>query len=258
MCQEGHVMGSNYCWKIHCGPVSQPVRGIGSVHCSGSAFHCYLRIPIVQWETQTWTMDNLLLDRVCMRGSVSYPAAPGYDVHWPWWPGDGQWPGWHSTLQLTANLHTAPAAHIIIILAMGKEVLARDSINFLSRSVYTNRNILSKDDKIMITLPLYSRHLQHYRCFPSQINIWGRYNDRGWPRGQCYKYQQTGFIIEFILSSFIKLHKTIACEQNLSRRSTILSCPVWSIKAFVCVHFITVELESLDTAIYFLPEFNIQ
>ena len=63
MSQEGHVMGSNYCWKIHCEPVSQPVRGMGSVHCSGSAFHCYLRIPIVQWETQTWTMDNLLLDR---------------------------------------------------------------------------------------------------------------------------------------------------------------------------------------------------
>ena len=105
---------------------SQPVRrGIGSVHCSGSP------IVISEFqlftETQTRTIDNLLLDR-------SYSASPRVLVIMC---SDHDDPGMATGQDDTRlpDLHTAPAAHIIIILAMGKEVLARDSINFLSQSV---------------------------------------------------------------------------------------------------------------------------
>ena len=105
---------------------SQPVRrGIGSVHCSGSP------IVISEFqlftETQTQTIDNLLLDR-------SYSASPRVRVIMC---SDHDDPGMATGQDDTGlpDLHTAPAAHIIIILAMGKEVLARDSINFLSQSV---------------------------------------------------------------------------------------------------------------------------
>ena len=95
------------------------------MHCSGSP------IVISEFqlftETQTKTIDNLLLDSSeLLSPRVLVIMCSDHDV-----------PGMATGQDDTGlpDLHTAPAAHMIIILAMGKEVLARDSITFLSQSV---------------------------------------------------------------------------------------------------------------------------
>lgn len=133
MSHGGHVMGCNYLLLLENTLWANLLGARGRCIAVGlpllsQNFNCSVRLRLGLWIT------CYLLGAESVCGEL--PGSRGWSQCAVTRMTRG-WPLARMTLTLCflAQHSHRPSAHIIIILGMGKEVLARDSINFLSRSV---------------------------------------------------------------------------------------------------------------------------